>query len=459
MKAKRTALLGILVCLIAAAASAQIATSSTGDIGLFTIPTADTPRAGQLTLGVYGWKEQLVAGDLAFEDVSFRNRLYSHWAGEGSLGLGLTDNWEVWVSGGADRFESRGGWRGGALNSVQFFSRFRADEPRKLVVGTKYRIYSEADSDFRLGLWLAAHVPMGQATMHVDQVDADVDRVKSRRTDWEWGVAGTKGIVTGMVSYQLSGRHDQDIRVSNLLRVGVGVDLPVMPILHVIAELDRNIYDGGDLPAEPYSLLTTGARFYVGRTGWSVSGAINANLDMLFKHGFSPAPIGGLIGVSYAAWPPLPPPPVVIPAPAPSAPIVIEEKTETTVTTPPPAPPPAAPKQTRDEIQFDAGSARLTNIAKAILDGIALRMKNDLNSTAVVTGYSDNAGAEPANVAISAKRADAAKEYLVTRHGIDPNRISTVSKGSAEPAYDNATAEGRAKNRRAVIVVTLVSGS
>ena len=111
----------------------------------------------------------------------------------------------------------------------------------------------------------------------------------------------------------------------------------------------------------------------------------------------------------------------MIPAPAAAAPVVIEEKTETTVpanANPAPAPPPAAPKQTRDEIQFDGGSARLTNIAKAILDGIALRMKNDLNSTAVVTGYSDNAGAEPANAAISAKRADAAKEYLVTRHGI-----------------------------------------
>ena len=455
MKAKRTALLGILVCLIGAAASAQIAPSSTGDIGLFTMPTADTPRAGQLTLGVYGWKEQLAAGNLAFTNNDFRSRLYSHWAGEASLGLGLTDDWEIFASAGLERFESRGGWRGGALNSVQFFGPFRADEPRKLSIGTKYRIFSEADNDFRLGLWLAAHVPMGQATIHVDQADADIDRVKSRRTDWEWGVAGTKGIVTGMISYQLSGRHDQDIRVANLLRFGVGVEYPLMPILSLIAELDRNVYDGGDLPAENYSLLTTGARFFIARTGWSVSGAINANLDMLFKHGFSPAPIGGIIGIGYAAWPPLPPPPVVIPAPAPSAPVVIEERTETVTTTPPPP----APRLTRDEIQFDAGSARLTNIAKAILDGIALRMKNDLNATAVVTGFSDNAGAEPANLAISAKRADAAKEYLVTRHGIDPNRITTAARGSSEPGYDNATAEGRAKNRRAVIVVTLVSGS
>ncbi|MEO8191432.1 MAG: OmpA family protein [Acidobacteriota bacterium] len=455
MKAKRTALLGILVCLTGAAASAQIAPSSQGDIGLFTMSTADTARAGQLTIGVYGWKEQLAAGNLAFSDTNYRSRLYSHWAGEGSIGLGLTDNWDISASGGTERFESRGGWRGGALNGIQFFGPFRADEPRKIRIATKYRIYSEADSGFRLGLWLAAHIPMGQASIHVDQVDADVDRVKTRRTDWEWGIAGTKGIVTGLLSYQLSSRHDNDIRVPNRFRVAVGVEVPVLPYLHVIGEIDRNTFDGGDLPEEPYSLLTTGARFYLGRTGWAVNAALNANLDMLLRKGFSPNPVGGLIGITYAAWPPLPPPPVVMPAPAPAAPMVMEETTESLTT----SPPPPTPKMTRDEIQFDAGSARLTNIAKAILDGIALRMKNDLNSTAVVTGYSDNGGNEAANQAISARRAESAKEYLVTRHGIDPNRVTTAARGSADPAYDNATPEGRAKNRRAVIVVTLVSGT
>ncbi len=451
MKAKRSALAGILVCLTGAAASAQIAPSNQGDIGLFTMPTADTARAGQLTLGVYGWKEQLAAGNLAFSDTSYRSRLYSHWAGEGSIGLGLTDNWDISASAGTERFESRGGWRGGALNGIQFFGPFRADEPRKLRISTKVRIYSEADSGFRLGLWLAAHIPMGQASIHVDQVDADIDRVKTRRTDWEWGVAGTKGIVTGMLSYQLSSRHDRDIRVPNRFRAAVGVEVPVLPYLHVIGELDRNTFDGGDLPEEPYSLLTTGARFYLGRTGWAVNAALNANLDMFFRKGFSPNPLGGLIGITYAAWPPLPPPPVVMPPPAPVT--VMEETTETTTTAPP------TPRMTRDEIQFDAASARLTNIAKAILDGIALRMKNDLNATAVVTGYSDNGGNEAANQAISAKRAQSAKEYLVTRHGIDPNRVTTAARGSADAAYDNATPEGRAKNRRAVIVVTLVSGT
>ena len=100
MTAKRTALLGMFLCGVAAAASAQIAPSTSGDIGLFTMPTADTPRAGQLTLGVYGWKEQLAAGNLFFSDTDYRSRLYAHWAGEGSLGLGLTDNWTIWARGG-----------------------------------------------------------------------------------------------------------------------------------------------------------------------------------------------------------------------------------------------------------------------------------------------------------------------------------------------------------------------
>ncbi len=460
MKANRKAFLGLLVCLSSAVASAQIAPNNQGDIGLFTMPTADTPRAGQLTLGLYGWKEQLVAGNLAFNDNEDRFRLYSHWAGEGSIGLGLTNSWNFYVSFGEQRFESRGGWAGGSVNSVQFQGRFRSDEPTKIRFGTKVRLFSEVDSDLRIGLFLSAGVPVGHANLHVDEVDADVNRVESRRADWQWGGVITKGIFNGVISYQLSGRHDNDIRVANLLRVGFGVDVPIVPFLHVIGELDRTMPDGGDLPSDSYSMLTTGARFYIKRTGLAVSAALNANVDQLFKHGFSPSPVGGLIGVTYAAWPPLPPPPVVVPPPAAAAPVVEENpEAEPAPAAPTTAPPPPTPKTTRDEITFDAGSARLTNIAKAILDGVALRMKNDLNSTAVITGYSDNAGSEEANTAISAKRADAAKEYLVTRHGIDPNRISTGAKGSAEPAYDNATAEGRAKNRRAVILVTLVSGS
>ena len=60
MKATRTALLVTLLCLSAAASRAQTAPNNGGDLGLFTMPTAAGPRAGQLILGMYAWKEQLV---------------------------------------------------------------------------------------------------------------------------------------------------------------------------------------------------------------------------------------------------------------------------------------------------------------------------------------------------------------------------------------------------------------
>lgn len=460
MKAKRTALLGMLACLTGAVASAQVAPNNQGDIGLFTMPTADQPQPGRFTLGAYGWLEQQTAGDLVDQNTDPRTRVFRHVAGEFSLGFGFTRNWSVFVSGGAEQYRSRGGWQGGVINGIAIPAPFESNESRKIRIGTKLSFISEADPDFRVAVWLAGDAPVNNATLKVDQVATD-EQINSRRTDWEWGAVATKGPFTGMVSYVLAGHQDEDVRPPNRLRFGVGVDMPVgFPGLHAIAELDRTIYDGGDFPEPNQSMMNLGARFWIGRTGVAVTTALSTNLDLLVKHGDNPSPFGGILGITYSPWPPLPPPPVVVPPPAPTAPVVEETPEPAPAPAPSaPAPPPPTPKKTTDEIRFDAGSARLTNIAKAMLDGIALRMKNDLNSTAVITGYSDNAGKEDANMAISAKRADAAKEYLVTRHGIDPNRISTVARGSADAAGDNATAEGRAKNRRAVIVVTLVSGA
>ena len=466
MKATRTALLGTLLCLTAAASRAQTAPNNGGDIGLFTMPTAQTPRSGQLVLGLYVWKEQLAAGELPGFGTLEKNRLYNHWAGELSLGLGMTDHWSVFVSPGLDRWQSRGGWRGGVINGIGFPGAFKSNQARKVRVGTKYVFTSEDAPGLGVGVWVSSNVPVEGATLNSNNAFFTSDKINSRRADWEWGAVLTKDIFTGMVSYQLSGSQDQDVRVPNRLRFGLGVDAPLLPdFVHVIFEIDRNVLEGGDFPEPSYSLASLGARVWIGRTGLAVTGALNANIDHMVHRRFSPSPLGGLVGISYAAWPPPPPPPVVVPKPAPPTPAPVEEEkaqpapAPVPAPAPPAAPPPPQPKTTQDEIFFDGTSARLTNIAKAILDGIALLMKSDLNSTAVITGYTDNSGKDEANLAISQKRADAAKEYLVTRHGIDPSRIATVAKGPAEPAYDNATKEGREKNRRAVIVVTFVSGA
>jgi outer membrane protein OmpA-like peptidoglycan-associated protein len=454
MKAPRAALLATLLCLSGAVASAQTAVNVSGDVGLFTIPTAQPLRAGQFTLGAYFSTYGRVAGNLPFSNTSEEFREY-RWYGETfSLGVGITDWWSVYASGGAEQWDSGDDWLGGSVNGLPIAGELDQGESQKITLANKF-VFGDPQITTSFALWFGVKLPVSEGDIRFDEATQGVvtDTIESRRTDWIWGAAFTRGILTGMVSYKLAGDHDLDLRAPNELRFALGVDVPVGPTgLHIIGEVDRIIYDGPDFDQPNQSTLLAGARYFLGTTGVAFSGAIGANLDMIAGEGGDL--FAGLVGVTYSPFPAPPPPPVVMPAPAPVEQAPVEEPPA-----PAPVPPAPAPTTTTDEIQFDAGSARLTNIAKAILDGVALRMKNDLNATATVTGYSDTAGSEESNMAISARRADAAKEYLVTRHGIDPGRIATFAKGSAEPAYDNSTAEGRAKNRRAVIVVTLVSGN
>lgn len=99
-------------------------------------------------------------------------------------------------------------------------------------------------------------------------------------------------------------------------------------------------------------------------------------------------------------------------------------------------------------VNFPPGSARLSNIAKAKLDEVALKMKQDSDLRAQVIGYSDAGGSSDANQRISEQRAEAVKNYLVTRHGIDPSRITTEGRGSAESTGDPE------QDRRAVVILT-----
>jgi outer membrane protein OmpA-like peptidoglycan-associated protein len=122
----------------------------------------------------------------------------------------------------------------------------------------------------------------------------------------------------------------------------------------------------------------------------------------------------------------------------------------------PVTPPPHTPTELRvDEIHFEPGSARLTNIAKAILDDVALRMKQEPTSTAIVIGYTDDREATGPNADLDRRRAEAVRDYLVTRHGIDASRITVEGRDAREPVGDNSTAEGRLKNRRVVIRLML----
>lgn len=68
------------------------------------------------------------------------------------------------------------------------------------------------------------------------------------------------------------------------------------------------------------------------------------------------------------------------------------------------------------------------------------------------TGHSDNVGNRQSNIRLALKRANFVKDYLV-KNGIDTAKINTKSKGPDEPIADNATEEGKAKNRRTTVTL------
>jgi len=105
--------------------------------------------------------------------------------------------------------------------------------------------------------------------------------------------------------------------------------------------------------------------------------------------------------------------------------------------------------------EFPAGNSVIDNRCKALLDEVALRLRQDPRGTVEIVGYSDSSGSVEINAATSLERADNARDYLVETHGIDAGRLTTSGAGSEMPIADNSTPEGRLSNRRLEIRLTL----
>lgn len=69
-----------------------------------------------------------------------------------------------------------------------------------------------------------------------------------------------------------------------------------------------------------------------------------------------------------------------------------------------------------------------------------------------VVGHTDNTGVAATNMRLGQNRADFAKAYFM-RNGISEAKINTSSKGQTDPIENNATEEGRSKNRRTVVTL------
>ena len=89
---------------------------------------------------------------------------------------------------------------------------------------------------------------------------------------------------------------------------------------------------------------------------------------------------------------------------------------------------------------------------KAKLDDLVGKLKGITLEVIIAVGHTDSVGTDAYNQKLSVKRAESVKAYLVSK-GIEANRVYTEGKGEKQPAADNKTAEGRAKNRRVEIEV------
>ena len=100
-----------------------------------------------------------------------------------------------------------------------------------------------------------------------------------------------------------------------------------------------------------------------------------------------------------------------------------------------------------DAIEFNSGSAELTAKSKGALDQLAMLLEKNPENTIALSAHTDSDGDDAKNLELSQKRADACSAYLLTK-GIKAERISANGHGETQPIADNATKEGKQKNRR-----------
>ena len=103
-------------------------------------------------------------------------------------------------------------------------------------------------------------------------------------------------------------------------------------------------------------------------------------------------------------------------------------------------------------ILFATGKADVQPESRPVLKEIASTLKQHADLKILIEGHTDNVGAPASNLALSDARAAAVKASLVSDFGIDGARITTKGLGDTKPSVPNATAAGRAQNRRVEIV-------
>lgn len=109
-----------------------------------------------------------------------------------------------------------------------------------------------------------------------------------------------------------------------------------------------------------------------------------------------------------------------------------------------------------DRVHFVVDSSSLDSAAMATLNGQANWLLTNTDYQAVIEGHADEQGTREYNVALGARRANAVREYLISR-GVSSSRLRTVSYGKERPIAVCSEESCYRQNRRAVTIISIGS--
>ncbi len=106
-------------------------------------------------------------------------------------------------------------------------------------------------------------------------------------------------------------------------------------------------------------------------------------------------------------------------------------------------------------LTFPSGKSTIQPEYFSLLTRLQRAIREFPNAPVVIEGHSDNIGNDAYNLNLSTDRARAVQQYLIANMGLPEGRVQAVGYGKERPVANNATAEGRAQNRRIDVVIAM----
>ncbi len=282
----------------------------------------------------------------------------------------------------------------GSVEGEAFVKRYFTDSARKMGNGQLY--------GGGLGYFLTDDVELGLSYGEYHDI----------RGEHEYGNKNIKGSLTSLDAYYHFGKP------GSLIRPYISTGVAHQSI--------SNAYDSGR-DRDTILNLGVGAKLYITDNFYA-----RAGVDGMYGLGNHQAEyiLAGASGFNFGGGK------KVEPTPAP-APVAVAE----------PAPAPETVRVQLD-VKFDFDKATIQEGSYDDIKQVADFMKQFPQTTTVVEGHTDSIGIDAYNQKLSERRANAVRNALVDKYGVEGSRVQAVGYGEERPIADNSTKEGRAINRR-----------